>query len=153
MLTRRKFLETAAQAAAGATVTLLLTPLGCGSNESSGTSVSTNPTNPTEDGCDGAFETSSVELGHTHTLCVAAGDLDAPPAGGATYSTSVTEGHDHSVTMSQAQLATVASGGSVVVTSSLVNGGAGAHTHQFTVQMAPSTTASPPAEPPSTGPY
>ena len=145
MLNRREFLSTTA----GGVVTLLLTPIlsACGSTSSYGTSTTTNPTNPT---CDGAGETSSITLGHSHTLCVPLSDLDNPPATGATYSTGVTNGHQHQVTLTQAQLMSVAHGQTVTVMTSTVE----SHTHDFPVQQAASAGApgAPPSSPPVTGP-
>ena len=142
MLNRREFLTTAA----GGFVTLLLTPIlsACGS-DTSPTSTTTNPTNPT---CDGAGETSSITLGHSHTLCVPLSDLDDPPAAGATYSTGVTEAHQHQVTLTRAQLMSVAQGQTVNVMTSTVE----SHTHEFAVQKAAGATP-PPTSPPVTGPY
>jgi hypothetical protein len=145
MLNRREFLATAA----GGVVTLLLTPVisACGSDSSSGTTSST--TNSTTPGCDGAGETSTVSLGHTHSLCVPASDLDSPSAAGATYLTSSTEGHQHMVTLTQAWLMAVASGAKVMVTTSTMDG----HTHDFAVQRVAATVTLPPSSPPVTGPY
>ena len=144
MLNRRELLTTAA----GGVVTLLLTPIlsACGSGSSSGTSSTTNSTTP---GCDGAGETSTVALGHTHALCVPASDLDSPPASGATYVTSITESHRHMVTLTQARLMAVASGATVTVTTSTMDG----HTHDFTVQRVAASVPLPPSNPPVTGPY
>ena len=144
MLNRREFLTTAA----GGVVTLLVTLVisACGSDASSGTSSTTNSTTP---GCDGAGETSTVSLGHTHALCVPASDLDSPPASGAKYLTSNTEGHQHMVTLTQAWLMAVAGGAKVMVTTSTMDG----HTHDFTVQRLATTVPLPPSNPPVTGPY
>ena len=148
MLNRREFLTTAA----GGFVTLLLTPIlsACGSDSSPSTSTTTNPTNPT---CDGAGETSSVTLGHTHTLCVPRSDLDNPPVAGATYTTgpAATDGHQHQVVMTQAQLMLVSQGQTVNVMTTTIEG----HTHDFAVQKAaPSTGATPPpTSPPAPGPF
>lgn len=144
MLNRREFLATAA----GGFVTLLLTPVisACGSDSSSGTSSTTSSTTP---GCDGALETSTASLGHTHSLCVPASDLDSPPAAGATYLTTSTEGHQHLVTLTQAWLMAVAGGAKVMVTSSRMDG----HTHDFTVQRVAASVPLPPSNPPVTGPY
>ena len=142
MLNRRDFLTIGT----GGMVTLVLTRVipGCGSSSSNSTTSTTNPTTPT---CDGAGETSSVTLGHTHDLCVPLADLTTPPAAGATYTTTVTDDHEHNVTLTEAMLATVAQGGSVMVTSSVVATSAlGTHTHDFIVQKgatqpAPAPTA------------
>jgi hypothetical protein len=147
MLTRREFLNKAA----GATVTLVLTPVlgACGSS-SSGTTTSSNPTQPA---CDGVAETSTVQESHDHTVCVPNSDLTAPPAAGATYTTSNVSSHTHTITLSAAQLATIASGGTVTVnTSNVVDPLDGvAHVHTFTISKATSTPP-PPPPPPPTGP-
>ena len=141
MLNRREFMTSAGTGL----VALLLTPLfnACGSDSGSGTSTSTGTTTPPPGGCDGAGETSTVNSGHTHTLCVPASDLTTPPAAGATYTTSINDGHDHAVTLSQDQLSTVASGGSVSVTTTTVSG----HTHDFSVQKTVVTNAPIPTPP------
>lgn len=151
MLNRREFLSSAA----GGVVTLLLTPIvsACGSSDMTyGSSTTTNGTTPA---CDGAGETSTVSVGHTHTLCVPLADLDSPPAAGATYSSSVTDGHQHTVTLTQAWLMAVAQGQTVQVTTSAVaTGNLAGHTHVFAVAKAPVAAAiSPPTSPPVTGPY
>lgn len=144
MLSRREFLITGG----GGLVTLVLTPLlpACTSS-SDGTVSSTNPTLP---GCDGAGETSTVVLGHSHTLCVPASDLNAPPAAGATYTTSTADGHTHTVALTPPQLSAVAQGQSVRVTTAL--GGtsqSGLHSHDFAVEKAAVIT--PPITSPSPG--
>jgi len=67
-------------------------------------------------------------LGHTHTVCVPAADLNNPPAGGATYTSS---GPDptHTVTLTQAQLQSIQAGQTVMITSSVANN----HTHDFAI--------------------
>src|SRR5262245_7909239 len=89
MMNRREFLK-------AGTVTLLLIPVtrslsGCGSS---------SPSTPGGTGCDGVSSTSTVVLAHSHTLCVPATDLTAPPAGGRTYNTgqSGAPSHFHMVT-------------------------------------------------------
>ena len=150
MLNRREFLTNAA----GGFVTLPLTPIvaACASDMTYGSSTTTNGTTPA---CDGAGETSTVSVGHTHALCVPLADLDTPPAAGATYSTSVTDGHQHTVTLTQAWLMAVAQGQTVQVTTSTVaTGNLAGHTHDFAVAKAPVAAAiSPPTSPPVTGPY
>lgn len=147
MLNRREFITTAA----GGFATLLLTPIigACGSDSTSPSTSTT--TNPTEPSCDGAGETSSVTLGHTHSLCVPLSDLDNPPAAGATYLTTTTDGHQHQVTLTQAQLMMVAQGQTVNVTTSTASApGFTGHTHAFAVQKA---AAPAPPPPPVTSPY
>jgi len=116
MLTRREFISEAGY------VAFLLVPVasGCGSSNSSSGGPS---------GCDGVGATSSVALGHSHTVCVPAADLSAPPQGGGTFTTS---GPDptHTITLSAAQLSAMAQGQSVSVTTS----NDGAHTHDFMLQ-------------------
>jgi len=146
MLNRRELLTMTA----GGFVTLVLTPIvsACGSDSSSETSTSTNPTTPT---CDGAGETSSVTLGHTHFLCVPLADLDNPPAAGATYLTSVTDGHQHQVSLMLADLAAVNRGLTVnVVASSASADGLSVHTHGFAIQK---VTVPVQVPPPVTAPY
>jgi hypothetical protein len=97
MLNRRQFVS-------GATVALLLVPVvasGAGSAMSSGAS-----------GCTGVSATSSVALGHTHTVCVLQADLPNPPSAGATYTTS---GPDptHTIALTAAQLSASNGGQSV----------------------------------------
>jgi hypothetical protein len=148
MLNRRELLTMTA----GGFVTLVLTPIlsACGSDSTSpmSTSTSTNPTTPT---CDGAGETSSVTLGHQHTLCVPLADLDNPPGGGASYVTSVTDAHQHQVTLTQADLVAVAQGQTVnVMTSTAAAAGLSGHTHAFAVQKMAAPVQAPP---PVTAPY
>ncbi|HEY1691637.1 MAG TPA: hypothetical protein VGG39_05730 [Polyangiaceae bacterium] len=117
MQTRREFLSHVA------TVTLFLVPLAeaaCSSSSGNGSSSGS---------CDGLDPTSTVALGHTHTVCVPSADLSNPPSGGATYTTS---GPDptHTITLTQAQLQSIQSGQSVTVTTSVANN----HTHDFTLQ-------------------
>jgi hypothetical protein len=152
MQNRRQFLVTAMQAAAGAGVTLLLTPLiaGCGSSDNGSTPTPTTTTNPTVPGCDGAGATSTSVLGHTHTVCVPLSDLNSPPAGGRTYATSgaSTDGHVHQITLSQAQLTAIAGGQSVGITTTIVE----SHTHDFALQEAAATTAPTPTPSPTPSP-
>ncbi len=108
MLNRREFLSRA-------TVSLLLVPVAACS--------SSNGSTPS---CDGLDATSSVALGHTHTVCVLQTDLTSPPSAGVTYTTS---GPDptHMVSLTAAQLAMIQAGQTVTVTTSVANN----HTHQF----------------------
>ena len=139
MLSRRDFLSHAA----GATVTLVLTPILCTacSSSDSGTSSSTNPTFP---GCDGVGETSTVTESHTHDLCVPTADLASPPAAGMTYTTSTFVDHSHGVTLSQAQLQAIQAGQTVTVASTAADTAAyPSHDHGFTIAMAASTQPAP----------
>ena len=111
MFNRREFVSRA-------TITLLLVPIaacGAGSGATSGAG-----------GCSGVSSTSSVTLGHTHTVCVLEADLTSPPSGGVTYTTS---GPDptHTITLTAAQLSSINGGQSITVTTST----SGGHTHQF----------------------
>src|SRR5260221_8492250 len=112
MPTRGEFLSQAGY------VSLLLVPIAaaCGSSNSSGGS------------CDGVGSTSSVDMGHSHTVCVPASDLANPPASGATYTTS---GPDptHKLMLTASQLTSIQQGQSVAVTTSTDGG----HSHNFTL--------------------
>jgi hypothetical protein len=111
MLTRRELVT-------GTTIALLLVPIAaCGSS---------GGTTPGSASCSGVSSTSSVALGHTHTVCVLETDLTSPPSTGATYTTS---GPDpmHTIELTAAQLSSINGGQSVSVTTS-TNGG---HDHQF----------------------
>jgi hypothetical protein len=119
MLTRRALLSQS-------TVLLLLVPvagtlMACSSSGDSSASASS---------CDGSFETSTVTLAHTHTLCVPTTDLASAPSAGVTYTTSVSDGHDHTVMLTQAQLQSINGGQSVTVTTSSPN------PHNFTIAKA-----------------
>jgi hypothetical protein len=96
----------------------------------SGTSSSTTATGA----CNGAFSTSTTNVGHNHTLCVSAVDLASPPAGGQTYISSANGSgpHTHTVTLSQTQLSQIQAGQSVTVTSTNSAG----HTHDFAIMKA-----------------
>ncbi len=111
MLSRRQFVSEA-------TVALLLVPIvACSANSAMSSGAS---------GCTGLSPTSSVALGHTHTVCVLQADLTNPPSGGVTYTTS---GPDptHTIALTAAQLSAINGGQSVTVTTSTSAG----HTHQF----------------------
>jgi hypothetical protein len=162
MQNRRQFLCTVLHTAAGATATLVLTPIlgACGSSENNNTTPTpTTTTNPTTPGCDGAGATSTNTLGHTHTVCVPLADINNPPAAGNTYTTSAATfqgvAHTHQITLSQAQLTTLAKGGTVTVTTTIVE----SHTHDFTLlenaapQTSPVPTTAPTPTPTPTGPY
>jgi len=116
--------------------TLILTPvafklLGCSETCGYGSDCAGEGEAEAEgEGC--AVQPGSTKVsGHTHTVCVEQGDLDNPPAGGATYTTSST-GHTHTVALTQADLESIAGGGSVTITSS----SSGGHTHEFAIALA-----------------
>lgn len=113
MQTRRDFLSSA-------TVTLLMIPLAACSSPSMGGGT-----------CNGTLSTSTVTSMHTHTLCVLATDLSAPPPS-VTYTSSTTSGHSHDVTLSMQQLQMIQNGQSVTVTSAVTE----SHTHDFMIMKA-----------------
>ena len=118
------FMQTRREFVTQATMTLFLVPLAAVACSSG-----SNPSSP-GGSCNGLDPTSTVALGHTHTVCVLSSDLSNPPSGGVTYTTS---GPDptHTVTLTQAQLQSIQSGQSVTVTTSIANN----HTHDFTISM------------------
>ncbi len=118
MLNRREFVSRA-------TIALLFVPVAACSSSSTGASSDSTG------GCSGLEPTSSVALGHTHTVCVLESDLTAPPSAGVTYTTS---GPDptHTVTLTAAQLSSINGGMSVTVTTSTDGG----HDHQFVISKA-----------------
>jgi hypothetical protein len=151
MLTRREFLRTSAVAAKAATVTIIVTHIGCSNsdNNNGGTTVTTSPTLP----CDGAGSTSTVVSGHTHEICVPLSDLTNPPANGATYTTTFASAagvnnHTHNLVLSQAELAALGAGSVVTMTTTISE----AHEHSFTLQRA-TAAATTPAPTPTVGPY
>jgi hypothetical protein len=111
MLTRRRFVTD--------TVILTLVPVvvGCGDDEQ----------DPSD--CDGAGATSSVDGGHSHTVCVASADLMNPPTAGARYTTSSDDGHTHEIELSADQLTQIAGGSEVTVMATVVDG----HGHTFSL--------------------
>ncbi len=157
MPTRREFLSKA-----GATVTLLMIPIGCssettgqdaggGGQDSGGAKDVTNAQDTnvpdvqeasvadTGTPACGATSTSTTVAAHNHTLCVPATDLSSPPSGGATYTSSSSPDpdannaqHTHTVTLTAAQLTTINGGGTVTVTSAISL----SHTHDFAVMKA-----------------
>jgi hypothetical protein len=129
MLTRRQFIEDTVRASAGATVVLLLTPLGCGGGDDdvAAPTPTTNPTTPPA--CDGAGATSSNVNAHTHEVCVPLADLTSPPAGGNTYTTTVEDGHIHTISLDAGQLGAINAGQTVGIRTSLDDN----HVHDFTL--------------------
>ena len=111
MISRRQFV--------GDTMVFVLIPVvtGCGEEDDGHDGVD----------CDGAGATSSVDDGHSHTVCVAASDLMSPPSGGTRYTTSSDSGHTHEIELSSSQLTEIAGGGDVTITTSIVQ----AHSHTF----------------------
>jgi len=109
MISRRKFV--------GDVVVLALVPaaVGCGDDGKK------------EIDCDGAGAESSVDDGHSHTVCVTAADLMNPPTAGARYTTSSDSGHTHEVELSTDQLMEIAGGGTVTVMATVVQ----SHSHTF----------------------
>lgn len=101
-------------------LTLVPVAAGCGNgNESS------------VDNCDGAGAQSSVDQGHSHTVCVASSDLMNPPSSGARYTTSSAGGHTHEIELSAEQLTAIAGGSDVTVMTTVVD----AHSHTFMLSM------------------
>jgi hypothetical protein len=155
MPTRREFLSKA-----GATVTLLMIPIGCSSSTTpnpapdsgSAPDTGTTPDTGAQDtgaqdtgtpdtgagGCGGTSTSTTVAM-HTHTLCVPASDLTSPPSAGATYTSSSSPDpeagnaqHTHTVALTAAQLTTIEGGGTVTVTSAISL----SHTHDFAIMKA-----------------
>ncbi len=108
---------------------------------------SSSPPDGPSNSCAGTDPLSTVNEGHTHSVCVPTSDMTNPPAAGATYTSSNDGNHTHTITLSAAQLSMIASGQSVHVTSSSdVDPKTGlAHTHDWTITMATNTTTTPPA--------
>jgi hypothetical protein len=112
MLNRREFVS-------GTTIAFLLVPLAACSSGGGATPGSASD-------CSGLSATSSVALGHTHTVCVLETDLTSRPAAGVTYTTSLPDPM-HTIFLTAAQLSMINGGQSVTVTTS-TNGN---HNHQF----------------------
>ncbi|HEX6765912.1 MAG TPA: hypothetical protein VF103_10555 [Polyangiaceae bacterium] len=113
MISRRQFV--------GDTVVFVLIPVvaGCGNDDGKDAAK-----------CDGIGGTSSVDQGHSHTVCVASSDLMNPPTDGARFTTSNNSGHTHEIELSAEQLTELAGGGSVMVTATVVQG----HSHTFMLE-------------------
>lgn len=135
MLTRRAFLHGSAATITGATVTLVLTDLGCSSDDG-GRTTSTSPTLA----CDGIGSVSSETGGHRHEVCVRDSDLASPPSSGVTITTSVSDGHTHTLVLAQAQLQALAAGSAVTLSTRVAED----HTHSVSLQRAPAATLPPP---------
>jgi len=77
---------------------------------------------------------SSAVLGHTHSITISKSDIDSPPAAGIALTTTASGTHSHSFAMTSDQLLSVAGGSTVTVVSGFADGGAGAHTHSFSIK-------------------
>jgi hypothetical protein len=123
MFTRRELL------ARGTTMLLLIPVVGCSSSSS----------NSAIDGgggsCDGFESTSSVDVSHTHTVCVLTADLTSPPAAGVTYTTSNVGAHTHKVSLTAANLTAINGGQTVMVTSSSDPDPANSQPHSHTFML------------------
>ena len=126
-MNRRQFLQRAGCTASAATVALLLSELGCSSDDDDYVGTAADPTLPV---CDGTAATSTIAAGHTHEVCVPAADLATPPVEGTTYTTTLTSGHVHDIVLSQAQLEALARGEPVGVSSTTNEG----HAHAFSIR-------------------
>jgi hypothetical protein len=80
-------------------------------------------------GCDGVGAVSSVNDGHSHTVCVPAADLARRPTVSILYTTSLVMGHTHQITLTPEQIATLAEAGTVEVITTVDAG----HSHTFTL--------------------
>jgi hypothetical protein len=105
----------------------------CGDSSSSTVPAAVNVNLPNTPACSGVESTSSEEEDHVHVLCVPIGDLDAPPADGASYTTTMTRDHTHEVTLTSEQLTTLAASQPVTVTTSVTQ----EHTHRFRLERRP----------------
>ena len=105
---------------------------------------SSSPNDPGS--CAGTDPLSTVNEGHTHSVCVPNADMASPPAAGATYISSNDGNHTHSITLTAEQLASIASGQSVTVTSTsdVDPKTQVAHTHIWTIAKTTGTTTTPP---------
>ena len=92
---------------------------GCGSPTSPPLSVSRT------------FNSTDVNA-HNHSVTIDTADVKIPPSAGISETTSSNVGHTHSFAMSQAQLTAVAAGTAVTITTGVSDFG-GSHTHDFTV--------------------
>jgi hypothetical protein len=107
---------------------------------------SSSPSEGPSNSCAGTDPLSTVNEGHTHSVCVPTADMTSPPATGATYTSSNDGSHTHRITMTAQQLSMVAAGQSVLVTStSDVDPKTGvAHTHDWTIAKTTGTSTPPP---------
>lgn len=135
MLTRRQLL-------ARGTTLLMLVPVVPAVLQACSSSPSDSPGSS----CAGTASLSTVNEGHTHSVCVPTSDMTSPPATGATYVSSNDGDHTHTITLTAAQLSSIESGQSVVVTStSDIDPKTNvAHTHDWMITKAMGPTTSPP---------
>jgi hypothetical protein len=136
MLTRRQLL-------AHGTTLLVLVPVVPAALQACSSSSPNEQQGPS---CAGTADLSSVNDGHTHSVCVLTSDMTSPPAAGVTYTSSNDGNHTHTITLTSAQLSAVASGQSVKVTSTSDIDPATnmAHTHDWTITKSTTTTTTPP---------
>jgi drug/metabolite transporter (DMT)-like permease len=106
---------------AGISILGILLLVGCSSSSSN------NPPSTTQ-----TFGSTSA-LGHSHSVVMNRADIDTPPAAGIALVTSSASNHSHSFAMTADQLRAVAGGSTVTVVSGSTDGGAGAHTHSFSI--------------------
>ena len=118
-MTRKEFCEILG----GSTVVLLFQACGGGGGGNSGPAPAPAPA---ACGASGA----AIAGNHGHVLTIARADLDSMVA--MSYSIAGGANHDHMVTFSPAQLQTLKTGGAVTVTSTIGDGGLGAHSHNVT---------------------
>jgi hypothetical protein len=132
-----------------ATIMFVLTPItaligaatsSCGDSSPSSSSgmAAVDVTLPNTPACSGVESTSGSTDQHVHVLCVPIGDLDNPPADGASYTTTLTSDHSHEVQLTRDQLATLAASQAVTVTTSVTQD----HTHRFRLERRPPTQES-----------
>ncbi len=65
---------------------------------------------------------STTEVGHNHSVRILNSDLASPLAGGVVYTSSLSLGHSHTITLTQQQLMDINNGIIVTVISSLNDG-------------------------------
>ena len=135
MLTRRQLLVRG-------TTLLVLVPVVPAVLQACSSSPSDGPGNS----CAGTASLSTVNEGHTHSVCVPTSDMASPPAAGAIYISSNDGSHTHTITLTAEQLSSIASGQSVAVTSTsdVDPKTKVAHTHDWTITKATGTTTTPP---------
>lgn len=107
---------------------------------------SSSPNEQQGPSCAGTADLSSVNEGHTHSVCVLTSDMTSPPASGVTYTSSNDGNHTHTITLTAAQLSAISSGQSVKVTStSDIDPNTNmAHTHDWTITKSTTGTTTPP---------
>jgi hypothetical protein len=107
---------------------------------------SSSPSDGPGNSCAGTAPLSTVNEGHTHSVCVPTSDMTSPPATGVTYTSSNDGSHTHTITLTAEQLSSIASGQSVAVTSTsdVDPKTQMAHTHDWIITKTTSTTTPPP---------